>query len=251
MPETKRFARLPRWILVCPLFFAAFVAGILGGEPAVSRSHDHSTATPAPKTATSRGAYATFNDAPTSQVAPASQAADMFCGPRCVQFVLAHFGRQEELYDLIEEIQERDWRRGSSLASIDRALRRRGLHTAALRISDEAIIRCQEPAIVHLRGRAPSDLGHFVVQIPSCARDETSFWCGLSGVQTLPLAEACAARSGAVLLTSATKIVSPSSALIQRRERVATAALTLIAVGLAVGGMCFVCVLTKKGRKTI
>jgi hypothetical protein len=183
----------------------------------------------------------------------ARAAADMFCGPRCAQFVLAHFGQRQDLYDLIREIQERDWRRGASLASIDRALRRRGIHTAALLINDTAALRWGEPVIVHLKGTAADDIGHFVVQLPSRDDRDSRFWCGLAGEQAIAARKAADLRSGAVLLASAGEIKSPASAVVSGRGDVlaSLAATSLSAAVLALYvGYCVYSISLKRTKKS-
>jgi ABC-type bacteriocin/lantibiotic exporter with double-glycine peptidase domain len=138
---------------------------------------------------------------------------DTFCGPRCVQFVLDHYGRQEALRPLVEEIQERDWRQGSTLASLQSALERRGIYTAALKVANGSRIDWPEPMIVHLLPTRTLELGHFVVLLPGTDAGGLRVWCGLSGVHTLTAGELSSIWSGAVLLTSPKFIESPLGAV--------------------------------------
>lgn len=156
---------------------------------------------------------------------------DVFCGPRCASYILQHYGKAADLLELVGEIQDRDWSQGSTLADIDQALRVRGLHTAALRLSPSADLRWAELAVVHLNAEG-SRMGHFVVAHPTDSRaDFVSVWCGLRGVRQLPTPWIRTRRSGAVLLVSDRAIANPARCVAVSRHSAWTAAL-LICMGI-------------------
>lgn len=65
-------------------------------------------------------------------------AGDLVCGPRCVQYVVQHYGGDENLTDLVREIQWPDLEAGSSFDSLKDALAKRGV------IRGRFGFRCQE-----------------------------------------------------------------------------------------------------------
>ncbi len=137
---------------------------------------------------------------------------DMFCGPRCVQYILDYYGRHEDLLPLIEEIQERNWSEGSSLRSVEMALNRRGIQTAAITVGRFAQVSWPRPVIIHLAGTGNS-LGHFVVDVTETPSSMARVWCGLTGVHSLSQAQLGKLRSGVILLTSEDRIVAPREAV--------------------------------------
>jgi len=139
---------------------------------------------------------------------------DMFCGPRCVQFVLEHFGQREDLRPLVQEIQDRDWRRGSTLAALQLALERRGLYTTALRVGARSRVDWPTPVIAHLNPQTATGLGHFVVLLPGGGDGGLRVWCGLAGVQPVSCKQFSGLWSGAVILTSEVPIEAPFAAVV-------------------------------------
>lgn len=176
------------------------------------------------------------------------QAGDMYCGPRCVQAVLRYYGRREELRPLVDEIQDSDWRRGSTLAAIQSALERRDIHTAALRISNETRIDWPNPVIMHLRPLRSDGIGHFVVILPQDASDSAAVWCGLSGVQRVKPHVLMDASSGVILLTASTPIQTPLLAVRRSAERCQPSVATRI--GLAGAAAVVVCCLLRRTAKS-
>ncbi len=134
------------------------------------------------------------------------------CGPQCVQRILRHFGMEESLVDLIREIQPTDVSEGSTLDVLQRALRKRGLHTAAMKIGPRVRIQWPHPVLVHLR--RDDGEGHYVVQFPSSTQHEERFWLGPGGMQTVARGTVSARRSGALLLVSPEPISDPSEAFV-------------------------------------
>lgn len=141
--------------------------------------------------------------------ADAETSGDVFCGPRCTQFILACYGHHVELHSMIEEVQDVDWSRGSSLASVERALAKRGVKTRAIRLERESVLKWDGLAIVLLENSPGNPLGHFVVQLPSTADGFTRLWCSLAGIQEISDLQLARSRSEIVLLTSRDEIELP------------------------------------------
>lgn len=124
------------------------------------------------------------------------------CGPVCVQFILEYFGIHENLVAVAAETAANDVT-GSSLANLQRAIERHGLHTYAISINDDLDLRWSGPAIVHFSPAA--DLGHFVVQLPSDAGGDCSI-VDHQGIHNCTPSALAKMRSGAVLLVSDKRI---------------------------------------------
>ncbi len=123
---------------------------------------------------------------------------DMVCGPRCVQFILEHYGIKEDLIDLVKEIQWPDFEAGASLGAIEAALRKRGIYTCALRMDPKDRLAWSAPVVLHLKGQTA--IGHFMVWWPDAA--QAFGWEELAGE-----------LSGTILLTSSAPIAEPEKAV--------------------------------------
>lgn len=135
---------------------------------------------------------------------------DVVCGPRCLQYLLRHYGIETELMDLVKETQS-DFEEGATLDALNEALRRRGVHTAALRLPSTAVIRWPHPVLMHLKSD-DEGMGHYVIWLPTSERTQVHVWNGLAGIQTGSESRLAAKRSGVVLLTSQTEIEQPTMA---------------------------------------
>ena len=147
---------------------------------------------------------------------------DIICGPRCVAYILEHYGRDEELVTLVRETQWPRMDQGASLDALRQSLAGRGVHTAAIRISPEAELVWPHPVLVHLkppasqsrpRSRPENNLGHYVVWLPDSSASHVRLWSGLPGVMTGTRREFVAHRSGVVLLTAPEPIRSTDAAV--------------------------------------
>lgn len=128
-----------------------------------------------------------------------SRRGDLTCGPRCVQFILQHYGHDEEdLIELVKELQWPDLERGATLASLQAGLERRGLFCRALQIHPDAELHWDYPVLVHTT--LPTGEGHYVVWMPGSGDAGEYWWNGLEG-QSRRLSVALS-RTGVVLLTS-------------------------------------------------
>ena len=136
---------------------------------------------------------------------------DLLCGPRCVQFLLQYYDIEEP--GLQEIVRETQWPRveaGTSLGSLKRFVESRGLHTAAVRISDVSRLSWDYPVVVHWgEATSPGAVGHFVVWLPRSTTETMYFWNGLHGVQSLDVHQFARYASGVVLLSSVAPIVEP------------------------------------------
>jgi ABC-type bacteriocin/lantibiotic exporter with double-glycine peptidase domain len=132
---------------------------------------------------------------------------DAYCGPRCTHFVLAQYGIQSNLYDLASQLAEPE---GASLSRIKLALESNGLFTYAFEVGNDVAIDWPHPVIVHLRGKNHG--GHYVVQLPSSQTGKARLWLGLEGEVIVPTETLSGSRSGAVLLTSPSRIENPELA---------------------------------------
>jgi ABC-type bacteriocin/lantibiotic exporter with double-glycine peptidase domain len=126
---------------------------------------------------------------------------DNVCGPRCAWYVLRHYGHAVDLIEVVRETQWPNLEKGTTLAQLQAALERRGVHTRAVDVPKDVSLCWNHPAIVHLRN-ARGNIGHFAVWIPSSNSRRVHVWDGLRGERTIPTAEFADERSGAILLTS-------------------------------------------------
>ena len=104
-------------------------------------------------------------------------AADRYCGPRSVHFILQWYGHNEDLIEIIRETQWPAVEAGSSLAKLQDAIDSRGIHTCALRVGDGRRLTWSYPAIVFIPAATPP-IGHYVVWLPTSSRSEVDFFCG-------------------------------------------------------------------------
>lgn len=140
----------------------------------------------------------------TGELAEHEQSLDrVICGPRCVKYVLDFYGKgnNEELADLVRELQWPDFNRGASLRDLGEALNRRGIYTMAVTGNRGFCVEWEHPVIVHF-GEDSSNLGHFVVLLPSEDDKRARVWSGLAGISDVPKKEIVEKSMGAILLTA-------------------------------------------------
>lgn len=133
-----------------------------------------------------------------AQAPPDIEQHDTVCGPRCAVAVLAHFGQEVPLIELVREMQFPDIDNGCSLADIQEALSRRGIHSCAIRLATSDSVYWPEPVVIHSH-ISGNNVGHFAFA-PS----------GYGGAE--PLTNWVRGASGTILLTSRAPI-APSRAL--------------------------------------
>jgi hypothetical protein len=137
---------------------------------------------------------------------------NLFCGPRCIQRVLEYYEKDADLLDLIREIQWPAIDQGTSFEMLAKALKDRGIHTAAVRIDNQTDIFWDRPAIVHLNDRENE---HYVVWLPpSFPGGSAKVWDG-SYSSAMQAGRFNSLRSGPVLLTRENPI--PESAVTGNR----------------------------------
>lgn len=137
----------------------------------------------------------------------------MICGPRCVQFILQHYGIQADLIELVKEIQWPDFEAGASLAAIQDALQKRGIHACAMRIDPQSRLRWNDPVLLHLKG--DTEVGHYVIRLPSGKPDRETLWVGLGCKEEVLPEKLSVEMSGVILLTSAEPITEPEAAVVE------------------------------------
>lgn len=130
-----------------------------------------------------------------------------FCGPRCVKYLIIHYGQDCDLLDVIREAQWPDSERGATLAAIEAALSRRRIGTCGVAIPFEADITWPHPVLVHLLHE--NGEGHFVVWLEQLGRT-SRVWDGLRGESEVDNELLAQSRSGTVLLTAPGPITSPA-----------------------------------------
>ncbi len=134
---------------------------------------------------------------------------DLVCGPRCVQFVLNHYGVKCELINLVREIQWPNYENGASVEDLRKALETHGVYTRAVHVEGQLALAWQHPVVVCLRPlHDTSDVGHFVVWLPSSNGEPEMIWDGLDGVMSLERGELPLNRMGTILLTSPEPILT-------------------------------------------
>jgi hypothetical protein len=130
----------------------------------------------------------------------------VICGPRCVQFVLKHYGHEESLTSLVREMQWPDQLKGSSVQQVEKALESRGVHVRSIQLSNVGSFWPKCPAIVHLLEEdSEGDKGvegHFVVVMPESDANDAVVWDGLWSTRREPWAKFSRKMTGVVVLTS-------------------------------------------------
>ena len=125
----------------------------------------------------------------------------VYCGPRSVQRVMKHYGKEVDLMELIHEMQWTSEKEGSSFEELSQALERRGVFSKSVRLPELSAIEWKYPAIVQidLQGRK-----HFVVWLPP---DESHpaprIW---DGAQSAAVLNGGGFQLGPLLLTSPQEI---------------------------------------------
>ncbi len=166
----------------------------------------------------SAGALA--SDPPKAAGVP-ERAQDLVCGPRCIQYVLRHYGQDADLIDLVKEVQWPNLEAGATLAAVETALNKRGIHTQAISITAGGRLQWPHPVVLHVRG--DGDLGHFVVWLGRTEAGADVVWDGLSGSQTGPWDKLYTHCTGTALLTAPAPIDCPQDAVERMASPMATA----------------------------
>ncbi|HUY93552.1 MAG TPA: cysteine peptidase family C39 domain-containing protein [Pirellulales bacterium] len=142
------------------------------------------------------------------EAAPAAGAqGDFFCGPRCVQQAMRHFGQRVDLYDLVSESRYDGSAAGASMSELREMLARRGIHSLAVELPRRISKPWPGPMIAHLPPKSDGAIGHWVTVTPTDTAGEFSVFYGLRDTRILNWNELIAATSGHALLTSNDRIV--------------------------------------------
>ena len=130
---------------------------------------------------------------------------DLVCGPRCLQLVLRHYGRDADLVDLIRKIQWPNVEQGTSLSALQHELEERGVHTLVVRCPKSSLPDWPHPLIVHfeLAEGSTQGLGHFAVVFQNSSTTNSVTLCGgPNGPETMPVPKFVRQFSGWAILTS-------------------------------------------------
>ncbi len=138
--------------------------------------------------------------APVAAQDPAASTGEAICGPRCVEFVLNWYDRPVEVSDLIWELQGGQSDRQVSASALDAALKKRGIHTQLVRISEWKSPTWSYPALLHMRNENGS--GHFVVWVPPSEGKPSLLWDNGAGFTKALTPSQSARLSGVAILTS-------------------------------------------------
>ena len=136
---------------------------------------------------------------------------NIVCGPRCVQYLLKHYGQEVDLIELVREMQWPELEAGTTMDTIEKALNSRGIHTLGMQLAPRARLKWPHPVLVHMKVEG-AKFGHFAVRLPSSS-DTVDLWCGLAGIQRVSEDELSKRCTGAVLLTAPKPITDVESAI--------------------------------------
>jgi ABC-type bacteriocin/lantibiotic exporter with double-glycine peptidase domain len=120
-------------------------------------------------------------------------AIDQLCGPRCAHFILRHFGRTTELYEIVDEMLAHEGSQDTSLADLRTVLEKRGLYVASYQLAPSEPLRVF-PAICHFRETVAGP-GHFVV-VRDFRNDHVLIWDGMRSQRWLEARDFAARFSG-------------------------------------------------------
>ncbi len=103
---------------------------------------------------------------------------ESICGARCVHRVLEHFGKKDELTDIVRELYDSPQGGPVSLADLGKAIEKRGISCTMLGLGALDVPRSAHPLILHVDGN------HFVVQEEGNLWSAT-VWDGLKGSDSM------------------------------------------------------------------
>jgi hypothetical protein len=145
---------------------------------------------------------------------------DLFCGPRCVRYLLARYGgTPPPLPSIVRAIQWPDVEAGTSLTGIQRILEDHRVWTRAVRVPDSHVLVSDHPCVVHLRSPSPSALGHYVVLLPGATRWRVTVYDGGDLVE-LPAWELATRASGVAVMTAPLGSEPPVAAAVMTGDAV-------------------------------
>lgn len=121
---------------------------------------------------------------------------DQLCGPRCAHFILRHFGRTTELYEIVDEMLAHEGSQDTSLADLRTVLEKRGLYVASYQFAPSEPLRVF-PAICHFRETVAGP-GHFVVA-RDFKNDHVLIWDGMRSQRWLQARDFAVRFSGAAM----------------------------------------------------
>lgn len=184
--------------------------------------------------------------APLGAQAPSQSpgASNLFCGPQSVQRILQYYGQDSSLGVLVREVQWPDYRNGSTLASLGKALERRGIHTRAVSVPVHTDLAWEFPMILH---RMDAEQQHYVVWIPpDSAGGRPQVW-DPTIPPTREAKDPLRHRSDVVLLTSREPI--PAMPVVGSVSQTSVWNHVVIALGMGSGGVFLGYFLWPRGRR--
>ncbi|GIW97430.1 MAG: hypothetical protein KatS3mg111_0763 [Pirellulaceae bacterium] len=132
---------------------------------------------------------------------------DKACGPRCVEFLLKHFGHSADLIELIKELQWPDLEAGTNLETIKNCIISRGLYAYPVRFDSHDVPYLEAPIILHLGRNESSDGGHFCVLMPNSTKGHlVAIWDGAAGYRVLEKQALLESLTGVGLAVSSTPL---------------------------------------------
>ena len=168
--------------------------------------------------------------------------AQMTCGTRVAEYVLAWCGHPTDSADLLWELQEGRPDKLVSVAALTAALEERGLRTRTVRADPPGVVEWSGPVIYHTQGT--NGVGHFFVQTPARGEFPRLFWCNVEGFSRELPPQYAEGLSGVMVLVSESAISDPSSLLAGPEARatawrtplrwIAAGSIAAVAVGVVV-----------------
>ena len=133
---------------------------------------------------------------------------DTVCGPRCVEFLCRYYKTGDvPLMEIVHEMQSPDITRGSSLADIQSALRKRRIFSEGLGAKEICVETLTYPMIAAFstddgEKRIDNPMLHFAIVLPYSSGEEVSIWDGYHGLETISRKEFGQRRTVGFLFTS-------------------------------------------------
>ena len=156
------------------------------------------------------------------------------CGPRAVKYILSYYGEEMDLIELVHQMQWPELNAGIDFVGVKGALEARGVACKAVRIGRLREFRWKNPVVLHLRGQQ-SDLGHYVVWLPSSSESTWHIWDGLLGVRAVSPNSLEHRLSNVAILTSADPMETWSTYAFRPKGRRLTVVAVLLAIAVAFG----------------
>jgi ABC-type bacteriocin/lantibiotic exporter with double-glycine peptidase domain len=127
---------------------------------------------------------------------------DIACGPRCVKFILDHYGIHRTFLDIASPMAaEMTTQGGVSISTLERALNSHGVYTRAIEVPAKCLPHASEPYIMHIKMPNASS-GHYVVVTKAGTYAAIEVWNGLNGTESGSISALLIHASRRFVLTS-------------------------------------------------